>query len=316
MAIDLSIIIVSWNVAELLAACLESIQAGTTDDDSPRNKLRVEVIVVDSASSDHTTAMIRERYPSVKLLRQTENLGFTRCNNIGLRAAAGRHLMLLNPDTEVIGDALPQMVGYLDAHPAVGIVGPRTLNSDGATQSTRRRFPGLLVGFLESTWLQPYAPKSLLDYYYVNGEADDAVLDVDWMQGSALMARREVYEQIGGLDEGYVMYSEEVDWCRRAKNAGWRVVYLGTARIIHHGGKSTEQVVARSHIYFQQSKLRYFRKYHGWLTAQLLRCFLLCNYFWQLALEVFKSVLGHKRAMRAERIRAYWQVLRSGLKVT
>ena len=88
------------------------------------------------------------------------------------------------------------------------------------------------------------------------------------MQGSALMARRKVYEQISGLDEGYVMYSEEVDWCKRAKNAGWRVVYLGTASIIHHGGKSSEQVVARSHVHFQESKLRYFRKYHGWLAAQ------------------------------------------------
>ena len=108
------------------------------------------------------------------------------------------------------------------------------------------------------------------------------MLDIDWMQGSALMLRREVYEQIGGLDEGYVMYSEEVDWCKRAKNAGWRVVYLGNASIIHHGGKSSEQVVAHSHVHFQQSKLRYFRKYHGWLVAQILRLFLLLNYLWQI----------------------------------
>ncbi len=318
MTVDLSVIIVSWNVADLLAACLESIVAGPVAlQDSARDGLGIEIIVVDSASSDHTVELLRERYPQVRLLQQAENLGFSRCNNIGLKAASGRYVMLLNPDTQVIGDALPQMAAYLDANPGVGIVGPHTLNSDGTTQSTRRRFPSLLIALCESTWLQPYAPKSLLNFYYVaDGSPDSAVLDVDWVQGSALMARREVYEQIGGLDEGYIMYSEEMDWCRRAKDAGWRVVYLGTAQTVHHGGKSTEQVVARSHIYFQRSKLRYFRKYHGWLSAQVLRLFLLFNYLWQLGLEVGKAALGHKRPLRLERMKAYWQVLRSGLKVT
>jgi N-acetylglucosaminyl-diphospho-decaprenol L-rhamnosyltransferase len=307
--VDLSIIIVSWNVADLLAACLNSILASS-------GALQIETIVVDSASSDNTVSMIQQRYPQVKLLAQTQNLGFSRCNNIGLATASGRCLMFLNPDTEIIGDALSGMTAYLDTHHDVGIVGPHTLNSDGTTQSTRRRFPDLLTAFFESTWLQSYAPKSLLDHYYVRDEPDDAVMDVDWMQGSALMLRREVYAQIGGLDESYVMYSEEVDWCKRAKSAGWRVVYLGTARIVHHGGKSSEQVVARSHVHFQQSKLRYFRKYHGWLVAQILRLFLLLNYLWQIGLETAKSLFGHKRALRQQRIKAYWQVLRSGLKVS
>jgi GT2 family glycosyltransferase len=105
-----------------------------------------------------------------------------------------------------------------------------------------------------------------------------------------------------------------LDWCKRAKLAGWRVVYLGSAQITHHGGKSTEQVVARRHIHFQESKLRYFRKYHGRMFASLLRLFLLATYVWQLILEAIKSLLGHKRDMRRERIHAYWQVLRSGLK--
>ncbi len=203
----------------------------------------------------------------------------------------------------------------MDSHQDVGIIGPHTLNTDGTTQSTRRRFPTLAVGFVESTWLQAYAPKSILSRYYVDEANDRAVLDVDWVQGSALMARREVYAQIGGLDDGYVMYSEEMDWCKRAKLAGWRVVYFGEAEIIHHGGKSSEQATARKHIYFQESKLRYFRKYHGGLTAQILRVFLLCNYGWQIGLESAKGLLGHKRDMRRERVQTYWQVLRSGLKV-
>ncbi|MBZ0277321.1 MAG: glycosyltransferase family 2 protein [Anaerolineae bacterium] len=306
---DLSIIIVSWNVADLLAACLKSILA------APVNGLTPEIIVVDSASTDASVSLVQEQYPQVTLLAQRENLGFTRCNNIGLQTATGRYVMLLNPDTEVIGDALAQMVAYLDANPTVGIVGPHTLNTDGTTQSTRRRFPTLATAFFESTWLQAFAPKSLLNRYYVADAPDDTVVDVGWVQGSALMARREVYAQIGGLDEGYVMYSEEMDWCKRAKDAGWRVVYLGTAHITHHGGKSTDQVTARRHIHFQQSKLRYFRKYHGWLAAQTLRGVLLLLYLWQLIMEGFKGLIGHKRALRQERVAAYWQVLRSGLKV-
>jgi hypothetical protein len=156
----------------------------------------------------------------------------------------------------------------------------------------------------------------VLDRYYAHDLADDGTAEVDWVQGSALMMRREVYAQIGGLDEGYVMYSEELDLCRRAKDAGWRVVYLGSAKIMHHGGKSSEQAVARRHIHFQQSKLRYFRKYHGAFIAHGLRVFLLASYGLQLAQEWLKGALGHKRALRRERVRAYWQVLRSGLKVT
>lgn len=316
--LDVSILIVSWNVSALLAQSLESILAAPVSlDDSQPNSLQVEIIVVDSASADDTVEMLLQRFPQIRLIVQSENVGFTRGNNIALKEARGRYLLLLNPDTEIAGDAITNMAAYLDQYPAVGIIGPHTLNEDGSTQSTRRRFPNFWIGLFESTWLQPYAPKSLLDYYYVtDGTPPDETMEVDWVQGSAMMVRREVYEQIGGLDEGYIMYSEELDWCKRAKNAGWRVVFLGEAKIIHYGGKSSEQAVARSHILFQQSKLRYFRKYHGWLTAQALRLFLLLNYLFQLATEVGKSILGHKRTMRRERIHAYWQVLRSGLRVS
>ena len=154
----------------------------------------------------------------------------------------------------------------------------------------------------------------MLDRFYINDAPPDQTLDVDWVQGSAYMVRREVYAQIGGLDEGYVMYSEELDWCRRAKNAGWRVVFLAEAHIIHHGGKSSDQVVGRRHILFQQSKLRYFYKYHGAAAAQVLRLFLLLNYVVQLGLESAKGLIGHKRALRQERVQQYLQVLRSGLR--
>lgn len=307
--IDLSIIIVSWNVADLLAACLDSLFM-------PENaSITTEIIVVDSASTDDTVALVQQHYPQVILLPQSENLGFVRCNNIGLAQAQGRYVLLLNPDTEIIGDTLPQLVAYMDQNPTVGITGPHTLNTDGTTQSTRRHFPSIAIGFFESTWLQALAPKSLLDHYYITDKPDHAVFPVDWVQGSALMARHAVYAQIGGLDPTFVMYSEELDWCKRAKSAGWEVHYVGTAQIIHHGGKSSEQVTARRHIHFQQSKLHYFHKHHGWLVAQLLRLFLLLNYLVQIGIEGAKRLLGHKPAMRQERIQAYWQVVRSGLRL-
>ena len=309
--VDLSVIIVSWNVADLLAACLESVY-GSLD----RSALDAEIIVADSASSDNSVAMLGDRFPSVQLLACSYNVGFARANNLGLQRALGRFILLLNPDTEVRGDALERMVRELEKHPRVGAVGPHTLNSDGTTQSTRRRFPTLLTACFESTWLQPWAPRELLRAYRVEERDDDDCFDVDWVQGSALMLRREVYEEIGGLDPEYVMYSEELDWCRRAKAAGWRVRYVGDASIVHHGGRSSEQAQARSQIHFQQSKLRYVRIWHGTRSARLLRVFLLLMYLHQLLLEAAKGLLGHKRPLRRQRVRAYWQVLRSGLKVT
>lgn len=314
---DLSIIIVSWNVADLLAACLESIAAAPVTRIAPDGvrlgnaPLLVEVIVVDSASQDHTVDMVRERFPWVRLMPQNGNIGFTRGNNLGLAAARGRFLLLLNPDTVVHGRALNRLVEVLDCHPEAGIAGPHVLNTDGTTQSTRRRFPTPITALFESTWLQGYAPRGILARYYVTDQPDDGIYEVDWVQGCALIARREVYEQIGGLDPGYVMFSEEMDWCRRAKSAGWRVIYVGDAFITHHGGKSTEQAQAQMHIYFQQSKLRYFRIYHGRAIAAALRIFLLSSYVTQLLLESVKALLGSKRSMRRARIATYAQVIRA-----
>ncbi|QPC80878.1 glycosyltransferase family 2 protein [Phototrophicus methaneseepsis] len=308
---ELSIIIVSWNVKDLLAQCLNSIeQSGILAQDAQPS---AEIIIVDSGSTDGTVEMVQQSYPQVQLLAQSENIGFTRANNIGLQAAKGHYLLLLNPDTEVIDHALQEIIAYMDTNPQVGIVGPHTLNSDGTTQSTRRRFPTRMLAFFESTWLQPYTPKSMLNHYYVVDQDDTGTFDVDWVQGSAMMVRREVYEQTGGLDEGYTMYSEEMDWCHRAKDAGWRVVYLGTAQIIHHGGKSSDQAGAWKHIYFQKSKIRYFEKYHGKAFAAFLRFFLKLNYRWQIFIERLKQALGHKPDMRRDRIAAYREVLRSGL---
>ena len=304
---DLSIIIVSWNVSELLHNCLASIYAQTGD-------LAVEVIVVDSASSDDSVAMVSRDFPQAILLAQDENVGFPRGNNIGLERATGRYVMLLNPDTVVVGDALQKMAAFLDQNPTVGIIGPQLRFGDGSIQSSRRRFPTVWTGFFESTWLEPYAPKSLLTRYYVEDRPDDEVSEVDWVMGAAIMTRNEIVGEVGGMDPDYFMYSEELDWCRRIKEAGWRVFYLPTAQIIHYQGKSSEQASTARHINFNRAKLRYFYLYHGRTAALFLRLTLLTNYAVQIFLEGGKGILGHRRSLRWQRVSAYWEVLRSGLK--
>ena len=313
--VDLSVIIVSWNVRDLLDKCLTSLQRATRSERPGESReFNIEIIVVDSASSDGSVKLVREKHPEVDLLPQSSNIGFTRGNNIGLNRARGDFLLLLNPDTEVNPGALAIMLEFMSGQPQVGILGPHTLNSDGSHQSTRRRFPTLATGVFESTWLASWAPPSVERYYRMLDTNDSDIIEADWVQGSALMLRREVYDSIGGLDEGYIMYSEELDYCRRAKSAGWRVIYHGGASITHHGGKSSEQVGAHKQIHFQSSKLRYFRKHHGYLPYQTLRAILLLQFSWQLCLESLKGALGHKRELRARRARIYWQVLRRGLK--
>ncbi|MFP4323686.1 MAG: glycosyltransferase family 2 protein [Anaerolineales bacterium] len=302
MTPDLSIIIVSWNVREMLRECLASIARY-------HGVLRVQIIVVDSASTDGSAAMVRADFPDVLLLAQAENIGFVRGNNLGLEHATGRYVLLLNPDTRVHAHALGDMVGYLDAHPEYAILGPHTLNTDGTHQSTRRRFPSLALALFESTAFQGLAPRGLLRRFYAQDLPDEGTFPVDWVQGSALLARRTVYEAIGGLDPAFVMFFEELDWCKRAAAAGFGAVYLGAAYITHHGGGSTAQVSARKHTHFQFSKLRYFRKHHGRPAAWLLRAVIVLSYGLQTLIEGAKLAVGHKRDLRAARIRVYGQLL-------
>ena len=305
--VDLTVIIVSWNVRELLRRCLESLALarGTMD-----------VIVVDNASTDGSPDMVRTEFPHAHLVRNDANRGFPAANNQGLSLSQGRTLLLLNPDTEMVGDALATMVSYMDAHPGVGALGPQLRYPDGSLQSSRRRFPTLGTALVESTVVQEWwKDNRILRRYYMSDTPDDAIQPVDWVVGACLLVRREAYEQAGGLDEGFFMYSEEMDWCRRIKGAGWEIVYLPTATVIHHEGKSSEQVVAERHIRFHSSKVRYFLKHHGSAQGEFVRWFLLLTYAYQWVREGAKWLVGHKRPLRAERVRAYGQVLRSGLRM-
>jgi GT2 family glycosyltransferase len=322
--VDLSVVIVNWNVCCLLERCLHSvIDRGRFDPSRGAWRLEypglppctVEVIVVDSASSDGSVEMVQRAFPRVTMYASRENLGYTGGNNVGIEASRGRYVLILNPDTEVIGAALPAMVAYMDKHPEVGVLGPQLLWPDRSVQSSRRRFPRLGTALVESTFLQKWFPRHpVLKRYYVLDRPDDAVSEVGWVSGACLLVRRSAIDEVGLLDDGYFMYSEEMDWQRRMHESEWRVVYWPEAQVMHYEGKSSEQVVALRHIRFGKSRVRYFAKYHGSTTGGLVRRWLLANYAYEWTIEALKWCLGHKRALRRERMEVYRKVLQSRLR--
>jgi GT2 family glycosyltransferase len=222
-------------------------------------------------------------------------------------------MLLLNPDTEVLGDAIPRLVRYLEAHPDVAVVGPRLRYPDGSVQPTRRRFPTPGVYFWESTPLEGRWPANpWARRYRLADRRDDVEQDVDWLVGAALLVRRVAVERAGLLDAGFALYSEELEWQRRIRIAGsTRIVYLPDAEIIHHEGRSSEQAPARRLILFHRSRLRYVRIVHGKRLAGLVRRFLRLAYGAELLVEGAKWLAGHRRPLRAARVATYRELLRA-----
>ncbi|MGQ9567464.1 MAG: glycosyltransferase family 2 protein [Anaerolineae bacterium] len=318
--VDLSIVIVNWNVRDLLLRCLDSLWAEVERQEGHILSLAAssylfEVIVVDNASSDGSVDMVRGSYPWVRLLANEVNRGFTQANNQGLALARGRYVLLLNPDTEVRPGALRTMLRWMDEHPRAGALGPRVRYPDGSVQPTRRRFPTLATAFLESTFLHQWFPRNPVALrYHMADRGDEEEQAVDWVVGACLLLRGEAVRQVGPLDEGFFMYSEELDYCARLRAAGWEVAYLPAAEVVHHEGRSSEQVPVARQYHFDVSKVCFYRKHHGSAAGTLVRCFLLFGYGVQIALEGAKWLVGHRRDLRTQRVRAYAWLLRSGLR--
>lgn len=255
--------------------------------------------------------MVRDEFPQVRCIANDQNLGYAGGNNAGAKIAQGRYLFLLNPDTVVQPDALGQLVDYMDAHSTIGAVGPQLLWPDGTIQSSRRRFPTLGSLFWESTLLGQWFPNNQhIRRYHMLDQSPAQAKAVDWLVGAAILIRRDIWLQVGPLDETFFMYFEETDWCRRCVEAGWEIHYLPEAQIIHYEGKSSEQVIATRTIRFQRSKLRYVQKYFGSGWAVVLGLFLRATFAYQWTEESIKWLIGHRRALRRERMAAYGQVIR------
>ena len=253
---DLSIIIVTFNSAAYLDACLASLDRGLAG-------LHAEICVVDNASEDGTPDVAARRAPRATIVRNDRNLGFGAAVNRGLAATSGRHALWLNPDTALQDDGLRLLVSYLDANPAVGIVGPRILDPNGQLQRSARAFPSYdwAIGHRHSliTRLFPGNPYSKR---YLRADLDPAAIqDVDWVSGAALLHRREVADRLGGLDERFFMYCEDVDFCLRAHHAGWKVQYHPALTLRHDVACSTRRRPARMLFERHRSLWRYYKKH-------------------------------------------------------
>jgi len=263
--VDLSIIIVNYNVEHHLRECLQSIYRNTKG-------ISLEIIIVDNNSTDGSVDMVKSEFPEVKLIENCQNLGFAKGANQGLRENKGRYILLLNPDTIVLPNALDKMVEFMDENPRTGALGCKLLYPDGSLQPSCRSFPTLITAFFENTGLEKFFPKNKLVAKYKMGYWDyNDLREVDQPMGSALMIRREVIEQVGLLDERFYMFFEEVDLCFRVKKRGWKIYFTPSVQIIHYGGQSARPTMPKMMIQGYKSKHKFFRKHYGILSEWIVK---------------------------------------------
>jgi GT2 family glycosyltransferase len=286
---DISVVIVAWNARHYLELCLQSLV------DAPPRR-RMEVVVVDNASGDGTVEMVKARFPHVKLIESKENLGFSRGNNVGIRQCSGRYVALVNPDVIVFPGCLDALADFLDQNPKVGNVGPRVFDPDMTQQSTCRRDPSLWNNLCMATGLATAFKNSRVFagehmFYF----AHDQILPVDVIVGCFSMIRRETFDQVGLLDENLFMYGDDIDWCRRARKAGWQVVFYPGARAIHDRGKTTAAYPVRFALAQQRSVLYYWRKHHGSLGFIGIRTIMIFRHLTRYLLGQLPALKGAKR---------------------
>lgn len=241
---DLSIIILSFNTKKLTQQCINSILRNT-------KSIKYEIIVIDNASSDGSVEDLRKfkERQNLRLIENAENLGFARANNQGMRVAKGRYVLLLNSDTKISDNLLKELVNWMDKHPKVGISSCALKNKDGSMQGTGGFFPDLFrvfawMFFLEDIpfWdrlIKPFHPIHSQSPFYKGTKGFEKEKDLDWVTGAFFLIRKKVLDEVGYLDEDYFMYTEDVDLCFRAKEAGWKIWYLPRVSITHLGGASS-----------------------------------------------------------------------------
>lgn len=234
--IDLSIIVVNYNVKEFLKNLIDSIKKATQNFSS-------EIIVVDNASDDGSVELIKDKFPEIILIDNKTNLGFGKANNQGLQIAKGKFILLINPDTLVAEDTFTKMIEFFNANPEAGMAGCKILNPDGTLQlACRRSFPGPWTAFTKVTGLSTIFPKSkLFARYNLTYLDENQTYEVDAISGSFMMMRKEVYEKVGGFDEQFFMYGEDLDLCYRIQKAGYKIFYVHSTQIIHYKGESTKR---------------------------------------------------------------------------
>lgn len=265
VAVDVSIVIVSYNARDVLATCLASVADGPW-----------EVVVVDNASTDGSPQLVRERFPGVRLLEPGENLGFGPANNVGMRASTGCWILLLNSDAWPIDDGIERLVAVAERHPRAGIVGPRLRNPDGTLQRSVRGFPTVWRICTEYLFLRKLGPRTrLFNAFYGAGFDHEREREAEFLKGAVLLLRREALDAVGGFDERYFMFSEEVDLCYRLRQAGWSTVFTPEAEFVHVGGASTAAEWGRMYRHQVRGHLLFLSLHQGPRAAERARRWLL-----------------------------------------
>lgn len=252
----ISIVIVNWKTPRLLAGCLDSILADSRCHD-------FEIWVVDNASGDDSVSMLATRYPQVRVIANADNVGFPIACNQAIARCKSTYVLLINPDTLVVGDAVSKLADFMDGNPGCGAAGPKILNPDGTLQlACRRSFPDPLAAFCRITYLSRLFPRNkFMARYNLTYEDPDKLLEVDAISGSCMMIRRTAIEQVGMLDEEWFMYGEEIDWCWRLKQAGWKVFYNPQAVIYHYHGAASRLRPVKATISLHHGMTIFYRKH-------------------------------------------------------
>lgn len=259
---DLSIVIVNWNTLEMLRECLASVRAS-------EGGRAAEVIVIDNASEDGSADMVATEFPETRLIRNAENRGFAAANNQGFAIARGRHILLLNSDTLVHGDVLADSVAWLDVHPEVGAMGCRVLNTDGSVQLTCSMYPSILNQLLQASGLWKLRRPRFFGRFLMTDWQRDSERMVETISGCYLLVRARVIEEVGPLDEDFFFFGEETDWCRRMRDAGWKLAFAPVGEITHHGSASVRKLNHRRDVMLTEAIVRLHRKHGGVVPAAL-----------------------------------------------
>lgn len=288
----LSIIIVNYNTRDLLDNCLSSVVANGANSN-------LEILIVDNASTDGSAQMVRWKYPTVSIVENSENVGFAKANNQALKQAKGEYLLLLNSDTIVLPNALKNMAKFMDANPKVGALGAKLLDQNLVLQPSCRHFPTLFSVLSQFFGLSALFPKSKLFGKYDMGYWDHSqTRKVDCVPGTSLLVRKNTVQEVGLLDENYFMYCEDTDWCYRMNQAGWEVVFLPEAEVIHLGGASAgktnrglfyDQTLTKE---FFHSLFYYFDKFHGSLSVLILRILIFLSLIMRMLKWIFTFLFG------------------------
>jgi GT2 family glycosyltransferase len=255
---DLSILIVNWNAAHYMKLCLASVYREVKG-------IEFEVIVIDNASYDGSAELLRAEFPQATFIQSDQNLGFIRGNNLLFKHARGRNILLLNPDTEIIGNALQRMLGYLESLPQAGVIGCRLVNADGSVQTNSiQTFPTILNQVLDADFLRRRFPNSSLWNLKPLYDDSGVPVEVDSVSGACFMIKRSIFERVGLMSEDYLMYGDDIDLCFKVKKAGYKVYYTNSSRVVHYGGKSTASwKQALADVWIRDSIHKFLVKFRG-----------------------------------------------------